>query len=122
MSAITIQLPDELRARVRGHEEHLPEIIELGLRHFEANVVVEEETTKVLEFFANSPTPQEVLDLRSSERLHHRVSELIALASKQGLNEREQKEWERYEHVEHLVRMAKMKAQMQLAANKRPNA
>ncbi len=122
MSAITIQLPDELSARVRGHEEHLPEIIELGLRHFEANVVVEEETTKVLEFFASSPTPQEVLDLHSSERLHRRVRELIAVASTQGLNEREQKEWERYEHVEHLVRMAKMKAQMQLAANKPPNA
>ena len=76
----------------------------------------------MLEFFASSPTPQEVLDLQSSERLHHRVRELIALASTQGRNEREQKEWERYEHVEHLVRMAKMKAQMQLAASQSPNA
>ena len=32
MSALTLQIPDELAERLRGHEHELSEILELGLR------------------------------------------------------------------------------------------
>src|SRR4051812_39880925 len=79
MSAITLQLPDELANRLRGHEERLPEILELGLRE----IVAEgqrgfEGAGEVLEFLAGLPTPQETLALRPSESLQRRVTDLLA--------------------------------------------
>ena len=76
MSAITIQLPDHLAERIRRNEERLPEILELGLQQLDANSVVFEETAAILEFLAGLPTPQEILDLHASDRLHNRIAEL----------------------------------------------
>ena len=115
MSAITLQLPDELVDRLRRHEEHLPEILELGLRELNA------ETqggfvgaTEVLEFLASLPSPQEILSLEPAERLQHQVQELLAKSRAGTLTDQEEQEWERYEFLEHLVRMAKAKARMKL--------
>jgi hypothetical protein len=120
MAAITIKVPEELVEEIRQNEERLPEILQLGLQQLHGNVVFEE-TTALLEFLAASPSPQEVLDLHASERLEQRLNELLEFNRTRGLNEGEQKEWERYEHVEHLVRMAKIRAQMKVASETAPS-
>ena len=67
MSAITLQLPDELAERLRKHEERLPEILELGLRELDADPQSGfEGTTEVLEFLAVLPNPEDILKLRPS--------------------------------------------------------
>src|SRR5207247_7307834 len=78
MSAITLQLPDELAERLRKHEERLPEILELGLRELDADPQSGfEGTTEVLEFLAGLPSPEDILKLRPSERLRRQVQELL---------------------------------------------
>jgi hypothetical protein len=123
MSAITIQLPDELVDRLRGHEGHLPEILELGLRELNAETQRGfQGATEVLEFLASLPSPQEILSLKPSQRLQHQVSELLGKSLAGTLTVQEEQEWERYEFLEHLVRMAKSKACLKLGIHDEPDA
>lgn len=116
MSAITLQLPDELARRLMGHEDRLPEILELGLRDINADSQAGfAGATEVLEMLASLPSPQEVMALRPSPPLSARVEELLGKNRDGGLNAAEQREWERYEYLEHLVRMAKANASRRLS-------
>ncbi|MFN0170871.1 MAG: hypothetical protein ACKV22_31010 [Bryobacteraceae bacterium] len=115
MSAITVQLPEELALRLRGQEDRLPEILELGLRDIGADSQAGfEGATEVLELLASLPSPQEVMALRPSAQLSARVAELLSKNRDCGLTAAEQQEWERYEYLEHLVRMAKASASRRL--------
>ena len=118
MSAITLQLPDELARRLQGREDRLPEILELGLRDIDADSQAGfEGASDVLEALASLPGPEEVMALRPSPRFSARVAELLAKNRDAGLNAAELQEWERYEYLEHLVRMAKAKASLRLTAS-----
>lgn len=118
MSAITLQVPDDLAARLRGREHRLVEILELGLRGLNADGQAGfEGATGVLELLAGLPSPQEVLALRPSPRLSARVAELLAKSREGGLTAAEPTEWERYEYLEHLARMAKANASRRLGGS-----
>jgi hypothetical protein len=123
MSAITLQLPDELAERLRRHEERLPEILEPGLRELNAETQPGfQGATEVLEFLASLPSPQEILSLRPSERLQCQVQELLEKSRAGTLIAQEEQDWERYEFLEHLVRMAKSKACLKLGIKNVPDA
>lgn len=116
MAAVTLHLTDELAGRLRGQEEHLPEILELGLRDINANSQAGfDGATEVLEVLATLPSPQEVMALRPSARLTARIEELLEKNREGGLTAAEQREWERYEYLEHLVRVAKARASRRLS-------
>lgn len=115
MSAITLQLSDELAERLRGHEDRLPEILERGLREMRADAQLGfEGAADILEVLAGLPSPEEILQLRPSEQLARRVEQLLERSRAGELDSREQEEWENYEFLEHLVRIAKAKAQAKL--------
>jgi hypothetical protein len=115
MSAITLNLPDDLAERLRKYQERLPEILELGLRELDADSQQGfEGAAEVLEFLAGLPGPEEILNLQPSERLRGQVQELLEKNRVGRLTAQEQKTWERYEFLEHLVRMAKTKACLKL--------
>ncbi len=118
MSAITVQLPDELAMRLKGQEERLPEILELGLREIRGDQHEGfESVTEILEILASLPSAEEVLGLRPSAKLGARVNELLSKNRDVGLDEHEQREWERYEYLEHIVRMAKANANRRLSGS-----
>ncbi len=115
MSAITLQLPDDLALRLQGQEDRLPEILELGLR----DILTDGQpgfagANEVLETLASLPSPEEVLSLRPSAHLTARVEELLTINQARGFTDLEQREWDRYEYLEHLVRMAKASAHRRL--------
>jgi len=118
MSAITVQVPDELAERLRGREDQLAQILELGLR--ELNSTLEPAgagfagAADVLELLANLPEPKDILTLRPSEPLQRRIDELLEKGRAGSLSDQEEAEWERYEYLEHLVRMAKASAQVKM--------
>src|SRR5690242_14097923 len=98
MSAITLKLSDELAARLRGHEDRLPEILERGLRELNAEAQNGfEGAAEVLEILASLPTPEEILKLRPSKRFAQRVEELLEKNRSGQLDTREQEEWQNYE-------------------------
>jgi hypothetical protein len=121
MSAITLQIPDELAERLRGREDQLAQILELGLRELNSTAGFAG-ASDVLELLASLPTPEDILALRPSERLQRRIDELVEKSRAGGLSEAEEAEWERYEYLEHLVRMAKAKAQQKMSGSSETRA
>jgi hypothetical protein len=115
MSAITLDLPDDLTEQLRSLADRLPRILELGLRELDASSPTAfSGASDVLELLARLPTPEEVLALRPSSALEARVRELLEKNRAGGLSPAEEDEWRRYQYVEHLVRLAKARAAQKL--------
>lgn len=114
MTPMTVTLPDELAERLRPLADQLPRILEMGLREVAAEDVAGfSGSSDVLEFLVRLPSPQEVLDLKPSPELEARVRDLLAKNRTDGLDEDEEREWDRYQYLEHLVRVAKANALLQ---------
>jgi hypothetical protein len=112
---ITLTIPDELARRLQPVEKELPEILELGIRAWNAR----DESgfsglTDVLEKLASLPTPAEILALRPSAALQERIDELLEKSRSGNLSPEEQRAWEQYQYVEHLVRLAKARAALKV--------
>lgn len=108
---LTLDLSEDLAARLRRHREAIPRILELGLRELiAAGQPGFKGMAEVLETLAKLPTPQEVLALRPSPSLQERIDSLLEKNRATGLSSEEEQEWERYQYLEHLVRMAKARA------------
>jgi hypothetical protein len=115
---LRLTIPEELATRLRGVEDRLPEILELGLREWLSAPPGYAGLSDVLEILAPLPSPEEVLALRPTTILQKRAEELLEKNRCCGLSHDEQREWDRYEYVEHLVRMAKARAhQRQVISN-----
>ena len=114
---LTIEVPDSLRDKVNDAGSSLPKVLECGFRYWsgEENEGYSGEAD-LLEIFADFPDLEEVIELKPSEALQMRVSELLQ-KSKQpgGLSDSEELEWQRYERLEQMVRKAKAKARLKLA-------
>ena len=114
---LTLDVSDELAAQLRGHEDELPRILEIGLRELSAGRLRGfPGVAEVLETLASLPTPEEVLALRPSASLQERSDSLLEKNRTEGLSMEEEREWEKYRYLEHLVRLAKAKAKGRLAA------
>jgi hypothetical protein len=112
---ITLTVPEELATQLRPLEKDLPQILELGMRAWQARSEGRfSGLADILEALASLPTPEEILALRPSPALEERVDELLEKNSNGGLSPEEQREWEQYAYVEHLVRLAKARAALKL--------
>jgi hypothetical protein len=117
MMQILVEVPDELGLRLAPMQDQLPQILELGLRGFNANVQSGfSGLADILEFLASLPSPQEILALKPSDELQAEVQRLIVKTKGDGLSVAEEQLWQQYEYVEHLVRMAKARALLKLQA------
>ena len=113
---ITIQVPDTLGQQLRRFHEHLPEILERGLREMLAEKPGEfQDESAIIELLTSQPTPEQVLAIRPSPELQTRVSELLGRSKGGELSRQEETELERYLTLEHLVRLAKAHAHKQMA-------
>jgi hypothetical protein len=111
MSAITLDVPDELASQLRALADRLPRILELGLRELDASSPTQfSGASGVLEFLATLPSPEETLALRPTPALQKRVAELLEKNRTAELSAAEEDEWQRYQYLEHLVRVAKTRA------------
>ena len=118
MSSLTLDLPEDLVARLGPHKERISQILELGLREvIAASQPGFEGSAEVLEFLAGLPTPEEILAYRPTPQQKERVSALLEKNRSQGLTDEEEREWERYQYLEHLMRIAKAKAHRKLKAS-----
>ncbi len=116
---LTIEVPEALRDKVNDAGTSLPEVLECGFRYWDGGS--HEGYTgeaDLLEVFANFPEPEEVIALKPSPVLQHRVSQLLE-KSKQtgGLSASEELEWQRYERLEQMVRKSKAQARLKLATD-----
>lgn len=113
---LTLDISDELAARLSSEQARLPQILALGLREINA-----EDTcgfkglADVLEFLADLPTAEQILALRPSQSLQEEIVRLLELNREAGLSEADERQWRQYQYIEHLVRKAKIRAATQLS-------
>lgn len=112
---LTLDLSEDLAARLRGHEGEIPKLLELGLRE----TALAEDTgfrgyAEVLETLASLPSPERVLALTPSPELESRIERLLDANRSTGLTPDEEQEWQRYAFLEHLVRIAKAEALLRM--------
>lgn len=115
---ISLDIPDELALRLNSLQDQLPQILEMGLREWNADTQSGfSGLSEILEFLAALPTPEEILALKPSDALQETIQNLIEKSKTVGLTAQEEREWQQYEYVEHLVRVAKAKALLKLQAS-----
>ena len=111
MTTVTVELPSDLAQRLQPLSDRLPDILEMGLRQWQAaGQHGFRGAAEILELLATLPSPEEILALHPSEAFQARVQELLEKNREEGLSPTEEQEWQQYEYLEHLVRMAKAKA------------
>ncbi len=115
----TLNINDELVSRMRRHEMRIPQIIEMGLREWEAKSEPGYVSTNdIFEKLASLPSPAEVLSIRPSPILQKRIDELLEKNQLSGLSADEQAECDRYLYVERIVQLAKASALRKLKETK----
>lgn len=117
MTAIMLEVPDDLAKRLSETRGDLPRVLELGLQEYESRRQSGfVGAAAVLEFLAGLPSPEDVLALAPAPVLQARVAELLERNRTDGLTPAEAEEWAQYEALEHLVRLAKSRAYQKLHA------
>ena len=112
---INVDVPDDLASRLSPLQDNLPEILELGLREWNAQGQSGFSGLSVgLEVLACLPAAAEFLALLPSSALQQQVEQLLEKNKTVELTPEEERWWRQYEYVEHLVRMAKAKALLSL--------
>ena len=112
---INVDVPDDLASRLSPLQDNLPEILELGLREWNAQGQSGfSGLSEVLEVLASLPSAAEILALQPSAALQQQVEQLLEKNKTVELTPVEERWWHQYEYVEHLVRMAKAKALLSL--------
>lgn len=112
---ITLDLPEELLNKINGLEEQLPEVLALGLDELTSRPQEGfNGFAEVLEFLANLPTPQGVLELSPSANLQAQIDQLSERFKAEALTAQDKLLWKQYEYLEHVVRMAKARAYLKL--------
>ena len=111
MTTVTVNVPPELAQRLEKLSDRLPDILEMGLRQWQAaGQTGFQGAAEILELLATLPAPEEVLGLEPSAALQARVQTLLEKNRTEGLTAAEEAEWQQYEYLEHLVRLAKGQA------------
>jgi hypothetical protein len=115
--ATTLTIDDDLANQLSPYASQLSEIIELGIREWQARGEAGYNgTSSVLEKLAALPAPEEVLALRPTPPLQERIDLLLEKSRLSSLSPADQREWDQYQYLEHLVRLAKISAVRKLKA------
>lgn len=109
---MTIDLPDELAARLAPEREHLREIIELGLRRrwSDTGGLAHE----VIAFLASGPKPREIAAYRPPGEAIARARELLARNRESTLTVAERAELEEFAALDVFVSFVKAEARRHL--------
>lgn len=107
MTTITLEVPDELAARIAALRDSLPELlaevvdgrVSPALRAGITYPVYRE----MLDFLASGPTPEQIIAFQISAAAQARLAELLEKNRAEGLAETETAELDVYELVHHSV-------------------
>lgn len=112
---VTIEIPDQLAARLRPERASLAEIIERGLRQLgaESSALGEE----VIAFLARGPHPQEIVSFHPSDASVRRARELLDKNREGSLSPEEQSELDEMSRLNQLFSLIKARARRHLAAS-----
>ena len=118
MTTITLEVPDELAAKLDRFRVHLPALLNevlnpgvgekvlVGLGAATSRQVFDE----MIDFLASGPTPEQIIAHKVSAATQTRLRELLDKNREEGLTEAESAELDLFESVEDLMGLLKAKA------------
>ncbi len=101
MTSVTLQLPDELAARVLPMQRWLPTLLRLSLTGF--RTPASRAAAEVITFLAQGPTPAQVLAFHVSDETQARLQRLLALNQAGLLGTDEESELAELETLETMI-------------------
>lgn len=112
MTTITIEVPDELAARLEPMKNQLVEVLELGVTQFALS-----QTGlygDVVDFLASGPKPEEIVAYHPSAAVQERIEQLLAKNRAGLLSPVESSELDEYQSLNYLVTRIKIQARQTL--------
>jgi len=104
MPTVTVEVPDELTARLNQVGERLPELLALSL---EQPAVPARLYRDILNFLASNPAPEQIVAFRPAPEIIERVRTLLAREASGEITSAEKEELDEFEQIEHLMVMVK---------------
>lgn len=105
MTKVMVELTDEVATRIAPMHNWLSTVLELSLIGFKTLAVAT--ATEIIEFLANDPSPQAVINYHVSARGQERLQRLLALNTAGLLSADEERELDELEKIEHIFSMLK---------------
>jgi hypothetical protein len=122
MTTITVNVPDEIAARLQEMERDLPALLSLALALHDDRHKTEMPANwhpafgEVLDFLATGPTPAELVAYKVSPQTQLRLETLLAKNQEDGLTAVETAELDTYQQINHLFILLKARARQTLSA------
>ena len=117
MTTITLQVPDELAARLAPMRDRLPQLLSIALELFPDLPLNTSELAadnpafaEMIDFLARGPTPVQIAAFKVSPSVQARLEELLDKNREEGLTDPETAELEAYAQVNHLLLLLKARA------------
>jgi hypothetical protein len=124
MTTITLDIPEDLAARLAQRYEQLPQLLAMALELFPAERVLATPVVpagqpvfdEMLDFLASGPTPAQIVAFKLSPAAHIRLEELLDKNREEGLSNAEEAKLDVYEQVNHLLLLLKARARLTTAS------
>lgn len=118
MTTITLEVPDELAARLDPLRDRLPELLSKLLESRQADRETEDSIAEitapvyqeVIDFLASGPTPKQIIAFKISPAAQERLEELLDKNREEGLTQAECAELDVYELVHNAMILLKARA------------
>lgn len=118
MTTITVEVPDEVAARITPLRDRLPDLIAQAVEelpigqppnavHLSSTYPVFDE---MLDFLASGPTSRQIVEHKVSPVLQERLEELLDKNREEGLTDAEQAELDAFRRVNHVMILLKARA------------
>ena len=124
MTTITLEVPDELAARLMPLRERLPELLSMTLELFPAELPLAMPTSEtihpafeeMIDFLAGGPTPEQIAGFKVSPATQARLEELLDKNREDGLTDDEAAELDVYEQINFVLLLLKARARPALSS------
>ena len=113
MTAITMDVPEELARQLAPISMWLPTVLELGLVGFRTPAI--QTASEIIALLVTGPPVEEVLAFHVSDRAQQRLRRLLALEAGGQLSVDEHAELDELQRIEHILIMLKGRLQERLA-------
>jgi len=104
MATLTLEIPDDLLARLTPIQDQLPYLLQQCL---EPSQLTSQIYRYIFDFLISQPTPEQIANFRPTPAMQNRLTYLLERNNNQTLTPQEQQELNEYEKIEHLIILLK---------------
>src|SRR3990172_6364961 len=123
MTTITLELPDELAARLVALRDRLPQLLSIALELSPSSDVpltlpaltpAHPAFEEMLDFLVSGPSPEKIVAFKVSPAAQARLEELLEKNRQEGLTDEEAAELDVYLQVNHILILLKARTRLAL--------